>query len=103
MGRKAGSHLFYVFDLSEMKIILNRPLSSGTSSLKIGPDGRIYFLAENILKRLDPTTLAFESIGSIEKGGEFEFLEQDLYLAGYHLRRIRNVTTLGASKEVDGR
>ncbi|MDP6113869.1 MAG: hypothetical protein QGF00_25355 [Planctomycetota bacterium] len=103
VGRKAGSHLFYVFDLSEMKIILNRPLSSGTSSLKIGPDGRIYFLAENILKRLDPTTLAFESIGSIEKGGEFEFLEQDLYLAGYHLRRIRNVTTLGASKEVDGR
>jgi hypothetical protein len=96
VGRMAGKHLFYGFDLKEMKTFLNRPLSSGTSSMKIGSDGRIYFFKENILKRFDPTTLAFESLGSIEKGGDFEFLGQDLYLAGYHLRRIRNVTKLRA-------
>ena len=94
VGLLAGKHLFYVIDLDSGKTVFSKALADATSNLKVGPDGKLYTFIGKTLSRIDPQALEFETLGSIEERGNIEFVGPDLYLTGYHLRRIRNVPGL---------
>ena len=64
----------------------------GTTIHAACEDGKLYTFIGEVLTRIDPGTFALESLGSVEKTANFEFLGPDIYFTGTRLRRIRNVT-----------
>lgn len=99
-GTNAPRSILYAVDLKKRRVtkrvelpglLAGRRDYSWRMDFRLGPDGMIYTLYDDLLVRIHPKSFAVTTISQVGAPGLMAFVGQDLYLSGKpSLRRVRN-------------